>query len=82
MKLPAAAAWQPRKLREMSSSIDRREDAKPESLRVWLLPQVTAGNERGLGRDEVMQLLDRILNDPDVPLDARKVWSLLDELAK
>ncbi len=29
-----------------------------------------------------MQLLDRILNDPDVPMDARKVWSLLDELEK
>lgn len=28
-----------------------------------------------------MKLLDRILNDPDVPLDAEKVWSLLDGLA-
>lgn len=81
-ELPAAAAWQPGKLREMSSAIDRRDDAKSESLRVWLLHQVTAGNERGLGRDEIMQLLDRILNDPDVPMDARKVWSLLDELEK
>ena len=26
--------------------------------------------------------LDRLLNDPDVPLDARKIWSLLSEISE
>ncbi len=30
---------------------------------------------------EYLELLDRILNDPSEPLDARRVWSILDRLS-
>jgi hypothetical protein len=30
---------------------------------------------------ESLALLDRILNDPNEPLDAERVWSILDRLA-
>ncbi len=31
--------------------------------------------------DERLTELDRLLNDPDVPMQAARVWELLDELS-
>ena len=31
--------------------------------------------------DDKMTELDRLLNDPDVPMQAARVWELIDELA-
>lgn len=31
--------------------------------------------------DDRLNELDRLLNDPDVPMEAARVWELLDELA-
>jgi len=40
---------------------------------------------RGMTSDEYVQTLDeldRLINDPDVPIQPELIWSLLDEVAK
>jgi hypothetical protein len=33
-----------------------------------------------VGNEERIELLDRLLNDPDVPLEPARIWSLLAEI--
>ena len=44
--------------------------------------RVAATHDDAVEYQQKLDELDRLLNDPDAPLDAAKIWALLSEIAQ